>query len=215
VLGHDYKIPRGGAGEQDRELTNKLLAERSGILNLALEGLDRLRERGWRFPQPTSGHGLWEQLEKGNSGIKRWIEDRCELGSFEFEQVEDQLYQNWRNWCMMNGEWWEKKEEFSKSLRAACPELVSDRARSCNGLPTGAGRPTIFRGIRLRKRWTWKRLGSMDTWDGWYKWYLIFPLYYRTLFTTDPHPTCPTCTTCSTYLSSYYSPFSFEFLGEE
>jgi putative DNA primase/helicase len=40
--------------KRDTKLTDKLLAERSGILNLALDGWDRVRSRGW-LRQPASG----------------------------------------------------------------------------------------------------------------------------------------------------------------
>ena len=48
-------------GNEDPDLTKKLLAERSGILNLVLDALDELRKRG-KLLQPASGEELAEEL---------------------------------------------------------------------------------------------------------------------------------------------------------
>jgi hypothetical protein len=48
-------------GREDEDLTAKLLAERPGILNLAIEALDALRARG-KLIQPETGIEMSERL---------------------------------------------------------------------------------------------------------------------------------------------------------
>ncbi len=49
-----FRMEQSFYGREDEELTDKLLAERPGILNLAMDALDRVRRRG-KLLQSTSG----------------------------------------------------------------------------------------------------------------------------------------------------------------
>jgi putative DNA primase/helicase len=136
---------------QDPNLTAKLLGERAGILNLALDALDRLRARG-HLIQCASGAELVERLAAQTSHIKRFVEDRCVLGA-ECEEKLQTLYFNWRDWCVQGGvrfTW--NDSQFSEKLFSAVHNLTRGRPRAFEGKPD-TGRATIVSGIRLRK---WK-----------------------------------------------------------
>ncbi|MGH7090306.1 MAG: DNA primase family protein [Stellaceae bacterium] len=59
-------------GREDPELTDRLLEERSGILNWALAGLARLREAG-RFKQPASAAAVVQRWEDLSSPIAAFL----------------------------------------------------------------------------------------------------------------------------------------------
>jgi putative DNA primase/helicase len=131
---------------EDTQLTAKLLAERSGILNLALAALDRLRARG-ALLQPALGREMAESLKRLTSDILAFIEDRCEFdpGYCEFAQ---KLFAAFDAWCVpqnISHGW--KQPQFTAKLRAASPvPLAESRPRS-----GGPSRPTMLHGIRLKK----------------------------------------------------------------
>jgi putative DNA primase/helicase len=131
-------------GREDPDLTRKLLAERSGILNLALDALDQLRLRGKPL-QPASGLQMAEDLENLGSDILAFVKDRLVLDP-NLHVILDQLFSAWNAWCL------ERKtphgwglEQFSQKLRAACPSVTSSRPRVNN-----PRRLTTLYGIGLR-----------------------------------------------------------------
>jgi putative DNA primase/helicase len=132
----------------DRGLTEKLLAERPGIFNLAIDALDRLRARGWDFVQPASGGELGEDLRDLASPIRVFVKDRCEL-SAECSVLLENLYFSWREWAALHGHWAGSCEEFSKKIRAAIG-VASGRPRTVND-KLNSGRKTVLYGIGLRK----------------------------------------------------------------
>jgi putative DNA primase/helicase len=147
-------------GKEDKELTNKLLAELPGILLWSIEGWRRLRERG-RFVQPEAAQDLVDAMKAMSSPVAEFVADQCDLGE-HYSEVKHDLYQRWCVWCAEKG----RKDVgtdgvFCKNLLAACPELqsVRPRTRAQEGQsPTesaasqGAVRPTKFMGIRLKVR---------------------------------------------------------------
>src|SRR5262249_51260966 len=62
-------------GREDFDLSDRLLAERAGILNWAMEGWRRLRQR--RFIQPASGTELMMKLRASTSTIGQFVLDCC------------------------------------------------------------------------------------------------------------------------------------------
>ena len=74
------KMDQSSVGREDWNLTDKLLAERAGILNWAMEGWRRLRLRD-RFVQPASGMELLQKLRASTSTIGSFVEECCELGT--------------------------------------------------------------------------------------------------------------------------------------
>jgi putative DNA primase/helicase len=128
-------------GQEDRGLEGKLLAELPGILLWALEGLDRLRARGY-FRQPGSGTEAVRQLEALASPVKAFIEDRCELTP---EGLTDSatLYGAWSSWCLEQGRPPGTAPIFGRNLLSAYPELRVSRPRA------GDKRVRVYEGLRV------------------------------------------------------------------
>jgi putative DNA primase/helicase len=130
-------------GREDLELTTKLLAERSGILNLALDALDRLRSRG-RLIQPSSGLEMSENLTRLTSDVLAFVEECCVIDC-EASVTVDKLFSQWEIWCgsrKVRHGW--GKNQFSEKIRAACPTVTSSRPRVNN-----PGRLTTLIGLGL------------------------------------------------------------------
>lgn len=120
-------------GREDVGLTNKLMTELPGILNWALDGLDRLDARG-RFVQPDTGLDEAESTRRLADPVGSFIEDWCLLGE-EQTIVLDHLYLKYRNWCEAEGRTKDTttKEIFSRDLRTKVDNLSSSRKRDENG----------------------------------------------------------------------------------
>jgi putative DNA primase/helicase len=109
-------------GKEDIGLGDRLLTELPGILNWALVGYRRIRNRG-HFVQPRSSNEAIEELEMLGAPIKAYIRDRCDTGPKCSVAVE-LIYQDFRTWCQDNGlRDPDTKQAFGRDLRAALPGL--------------------------------------------------------------------------------------------
>jgi putative DNA primase/helicase len=116
-------------GREDPALTARLLTETSGILNWAMGGYSRLRQRGY-FVQPASGREAITDLEMLASPIKAFINDHCVVATGQSVPVE-LLYQRWRLWCENVGRKEPgTKQTFGRDLRAAVPGLKVTQQRA-------------------------------------------------------------------------------------
>jgi putative DNA primase/helicase len=130
-------------GREDQTLTDKLIAERPGILNWALDGLLRLKARG-HFIQPASAAAAVQELEDLASPIGAFIRDRCDAGPTCTVAV-DRAYETWCEWCEEQGrDHPGTKQSFGRDLRAAVPELTLTQPRE------DGARYRIYQGIKLR-----------------------------------------------------------------
>jgi putative DNA primase/helicase len=118
-------------GREDPELTPKLLSERAGIMNLALDALDQLRSRG-RLLQPGSGNELVGRLGSLTSDIAAFVEDCCDVEPHA-QITCDKLYDLWEGWCIRRGvrHGW-GSNQFSEKLCSAIPSLRRSRPRADN-----------------------------------------------------------------------------------
>lgn len=129
---------------EELDLDRQLMAELPGIFNWALDGLERLRERG-RFTQPESSREMVQELEDLGSPVSAFLRDRCEVGAGRQVGVDD-LYHAWRVWCSGQGrEHPGTVQTFSKDLRAHLPTLRTGHVGSARK----GERKRVFRGISL------------------------------------------------------------------
>jgi putative DNA primase/helicase len=113
-----------------------------GILNWAIAGWKRLRERG-HFVQPQSGADALRALEELSSPIKVFVRECCVVGSGQSIPV-SVLHEAW---CLWNSE--EDRptlsiNHFSRDLHAAVPTIKTSQTR------LGVKRIRVFQGIGLR-----------------------------------------------------------------
>jgi putative DNA primase/helicase len=114
-------------GKEDPALLRRLLPELPGILNWALDGLDRLRERG-RFIEPASAREAIRELEDLSSPMSAFLRDRCVLGRDLRVSVDD-LWAAWKAWAEDQALHHGTKQTFGRDLRAAVPWLHVSRPR--------------------------------------------------------------------------------------
>ena len=73
------RLSKSFLGIEDHNLEERLMKERAGILNWALDGLDALR-KAKRFKQPDASQGAIDDLNALGSPVRAFIEDRCVTG---------------------------------------------------------------------------------------------------------------------------------------
>lgn len=133
-------------GREDTSLEADLRRELPGILNWALDGLDRLIERG-RFVEPASSTAAVALLAAAVSPIKAFLTDWCVLDSSpDSYATKDDLYQAWRDWCREEGrDHPGTKQKFSRDLFAAGVGIEETRVR------IGGNRVQSYSGVRLNR----------------------------------------------------------------
>ena len=129
--------------KQDPRLIDKLLKERSGILNWALHGLAELREHTV-FPQSEESRQAVEQLRSESDHESTFLSETVQ-GDQEGEVNSMNLYTTYRCWCQEN----RYKNpvcstRFKKALLRVFPNARYTRKRE------KCGRLTVIEGISLQ-----------------------------------------------------------------
>jgi putative DNA primase/helicase len=138
-------------GRENIHLEQQLLAELPGILNWALEGLDRISRQS--FTVPKSSEEAVAALQDLVSPMSAFVRDLIDQSDPSCENLVDSIYQGYRAWASDNGIRPLTKQLFGRDLRAVIPGLRTTQ-------PHGQQRRYV--GIRLRKR-TWN--AQTHTWD--------------------------------------------------
>ncbi len=108
-------------GRENPKLTEELCGEIAGVFNWALDGLQRLRERG-HFQSPAASREAIQALEDLASPVGAFIRERCAVGAHEQIEVAE-LYQVYTQWCEAHGQHAVSRQLFGRDLRAVLPEL--------------------------------------------------------------------------------------------
>jgi P4 family phage/plasmid primase-like protien len=138
------RFGRSWLGKEDRELFNKLRHELPGILNWAVVGLKRLRERG-RLVQTKAGEKLVREMEDLASPVAAFVRDICRLDPGANIPRED-LFDRWCRWCQDHGHKHGNDATFGRDLRAALPGLDTERLKD----DLTGRRKRYYIGIRLK-----------------------------------------------------------------
>lgn len=129
-------------GREDTGLTDRLLAERPGILRWAIEGWRRLCARG-RFIQPATSQQAIEELQDLASPVGAFIRDWCSVAPGLCIPIRD-LFEAWGLWCREQGRDHQGDTAgFGRNLRAAVAGIGTTQPRM-NG-----SRHRVFEGIDL------------------------------------------------------------------
>jgi putative DNA primase/helicase len=118
-------------GREDRQLEPDLVAELPGVLNWALEGIDRLAEHD-RFIEPDSSKDAVIALADLVSPVAAFVRDRCVRGP-GMEVACKALYDDWKRWAEDNGHRGGSNQTFGRDLRAVIPALRNRRPREDDG----------------------------------------------------------------------------------
>lgn len=124
-------------GREDLDLKERLAPEMSGILNWALDGLDRLRRRGF-FTMPESSRDSIRELEDAAEPVRAFLREWCMSGPQERVNVKT-FYHAYRAWAEEAGHSCLAKNSFGRALRGQLPKLRT----------TGAGQNRDYVGVAL------------------------------------------------------------------
>ncbi|MEV2236682.1 phage/plasmid primase, P4 family [Micromonospora sp. NPDC049891] len=121
-------------GKEDPNLTRNLMEELPGILNWALDGLDRLTRRG-RLLQPASSIAADREIRRNTSPVDGFIDDRAVLDPQAKPILLDDLYAAFREWCAEE-EGRDRvghKSVFARDLRSSGNGTIDVRREKVNG----------------------------------------------------------------------------------
>lgn len=139
-----FKFTQSFLGREDRGLTGRLLQELPGILRWALDGLERLRARGYLLA-PESGADLADEMREQSSPISSFVADRCVVDPNASIERGD-LYAAWKEWCASQGmDHPGTMASFGRRLSAAVAGVGRSQPRE-DGV-----RRNMYTGIRLRE----------------------------------------------------------------
>ena len=130
-------------GKEDTSLSNRLYDELPGILNWAIEGWRRLRERG-HFVLPASVRDVVQEIEDLSSPVSAFVRESCDVGPGHRVNVES-IYEAWKRWCEGQGrQAISTKQTFGRDLAAAIAGITRRR---------GTGMQPFYEGISLKEDW--------------------------------------------------------------
>jgi putative DNA primase/helicase len=117
------KLTESFLGREDLTLKDALASEMGGILNWALDGLDRLRERGY-FQMPTSSQESIRELEDAAEPLRGFLREWCTCDPNASVNVKA-LYQTYRAWAEDAGQKIMARAWFGRALRDQIPTLTT------------------------------------------------------------------------------------------
>ena len=133
-------------GREDHGLTGRLLKELPAIVLWALDGLERLQERGYLI-RPRSAEGLAEDLVEQTSPMRSFVGEKCVVGE-GLGCDRDELFKLWKEWCADQGrDHPGTKVSFGRQLSAAYPGVKRSQPREFGT------RLNLYSGIRIRAAW--------------------------------------------------------------
>ena len=118
-------------GRENIGLTEELLEELPGILNLAMEGLRRLRERGY-FDLPASSRAAIERIQLKAAPIFGFLDDCCEVGG-DYSIERDVLFEKYVIWADNARHKPMTKTAFVAALEDADTAIKCERPRGPGG----------------------------------------------------------------------------------
>lgn len=159
-----FSIKKRGTPKQDRFLREKLRAELPAILNWALIGLKRLRERG-HFSLPPDSQALLTHIKRHSAPCVAFLEEVTEEEREGNGVTVKKLYDAYRGWhrermgaeAYVNGD--EEAPKFAELVYTAIRIAASRRSGK-------TGSPMVFRGLRIRDEYAghvWPE--TVESWD--------------------------------------------------
>jgi putative DNA primase/helicase len=144
IIGRIVLLPlsRSWLGQEDHGLERGLHAELPGILNWALDGLERLQLAD-RFTPLGSADDMITTMRDLASPVAAFVREMCVVDVSKEIDV-DELYSAYKPWAEENGHPRPSKSVFGRDLRAAVPSIDRTRPRD------GSTRHYVYAGLALR-----------------------------------------------------------------
>lgn len=135
---------RSFLGREDLELDGRLMGELPGILNWALDGLDRLGRQGF-FTQSSTSLELRAEVDRDSAPVAAWVDDRCVLDPTAEYSLEA-LLTSYRAWLTAeNMALSPSLNRLSREIRSAFGDKGVTIDRKTNG---AGGKHRVVTGIR-------------------------------------------------------------------
>ncbi|MCB9150202.1 MAG: hypothetical protein H6641_15710 [Caldilineaceae bacterium] len=107
-------------GDRDVNLLQTLEGELSGILNFALDGLRRLRQRG-RLPESAAVAAAVAEYKHESNPVSQWVDEETSpisgMLTVSTGTLQKSLYENYAAWCNRNGRQELNSTNFGKELK--------------------------------------------------------------------------------------------------
>ena len=135
-------------GKEDRFLESRIRRELPGILNWALDGLERLTAQG-RFTEPDASRSILAAFRAMSAPLTAFVDECCEIGeSMEIEC--GALYAAYLKWAEDEGiQHPYSRQRFGVSMRSVVPGLTIIRPRNYGG------RARYYIGVRAKFESEW------------------------------------------------------------
>jgi putative DNA primase/helicase len=122
-------LSRSWLGLEDHELEPALRTELTGILNWALDGLQRLTMANANcFTRLPSADEAITTMRDLASPVAAFVREQCGIAP-NYEVRIDDLYAAFKQWAEDNGHSKKSKQTFGRDLRAAVPSISVKRPR--------------------------------------------------------------------------------------
>lgn len=127
----------------DTKLLTKLQNEVDGIIQWAIQGLQRLTANGYQFTKSDTTQKLLNDYRKQSNNVIWFVEDYCIL-STDASEFSKNLYQNYKRTCLENNMQPISQMKFNRSIEMEYGRNVI-RTEDSN-------RRVIFKGIRISNK---------------------------------------------------------------
>jgi putative DNA primase/helicase len=117
---------RNFAGHEDRQVLGRLTtpAELSGLLNLGLEALPQLRDRG-RFTATAATTKAAAKFKVDSDSVAGFLDERCEV-LLDARIAKPALFRAYRSWCEDNNRQPLSAQRFNRRIRALIDQAQRD-----------------------------------------------------------------------------------------
>lgn len=133
----------------DRFLIDKLIAEKEGVLNWALEGLQRLKRNNYNFTISDRAKEEVNSLQDEGDNIRGFLRDDSVIlltGDENDSESTNELYSRYDSWCNLNGETSTSHKSFSSYLKNFSESLGIEYVNRVS-----KSRTRGFKGIRIMR----------------------------------------------------------------
>jgi DNA repair photolyase len=138
--------PRSGTGDPDLDSKLQTPEELSGLLNIALAGLKRLRANGWRFSYNKTVEDVEIMYKRNANPVVAFLMDECEEDPEAYIE-KGVLQSQFRRYCEKHGIRPITVKRFSSLLIDQSVIPISDYRPHD---PTGRGLPRCWLGVRFK-----------------------------------------------------------------
>jgi P4 family phage/plasmid primase-like protien len=122
--------------------------ELPGLLNWALEGLDRLRRNGWKFTVPAECREVLEEHRRDSNPARSFLMEMFVEDPNGVPIQTRTVYEGYKLWCQNNGHRPLSNTNFGKEVRRAFPSVDNHNHRFPDNK---GGQQRAWFGLRLRK----------------------------------------------------------------